>query len=121
MNNKFKITRVHRDESDLNFIIRFPKGKTINNIEDVKFLVKENDYSHLSNSLIDKTLSAGQIRLVSPNVALVNMNVSDYDNITIGALYRASLFCKWVGDIDFDENVERLFDFQTEQNFDNNN
>lgn len=121
MLEKFKITRTHRDESDLSFIIRFPKGKTIRDIQDVKFLVKENDYSPLVNSLIVKTLSSSQIRLVNPDIAIVNMEVSDYNNITIGALYRACLFCKWIGDIDFDENVERFFDFQTIQNFDNNN
>lgn len=116
-----KILRIHRDESDICFVIRFPKGKTISDIEDVKFLVKKIDSSPLGEALISKTLQTGYIYLTGLDVARVKMNVDDYDNIEIDQLYRASLFCKWIGNTDFDENVKYLFDFQTKQNFDNNN
>lgn len=118
---KSKIERVNRDESNLCFVIRFPKGKKISDIQDVQFLVKENDFSPLANALIKKTLVLGEIILSGLDTAIVSINVNDYDNISIGNLYRASLFCKWSDNIDFDENVENLFDFQTIQNFDNNN
>jgi len=116
-----KILRVHRDESDICFVIRFPKGKSINDIEDVKFIVKEYDSDPLASSIITKTLGTGTIVLSGRDIALVDMQVEDYDNIVIGELYRASLFCKWTGNTDFDENVKSLFDFQTKQNFDNDN
>lgn len=118
---KFKIEAIHRDESDLCFVIRFPKGKTINDIADVKFLVKENDGDPLAEALITKTMAAGEIVLSGLDVAKVQRTVDDYDNIIIDELYRAALFCRWKGNTDFDENVKYLFDFQTRQNFDNNN
>jgi hypothetical protein len=117
---KHKILRIYRDESNLNFVIRFPKGKTITDIEDVIFLVKELDADPLDENLIEKLLSDSQITLADLDVAQVNFEVEDYEGMTINKLYRAALFCKWQGDSDFDENVERLFDFQLEQNFHNN-
>lgn len=119
MNNK--IIRINRDESDLTFVIKFPKGKSISDVEDVVFLVKEQDSSPLINALIAKFKSQGKITLSAPDIAVVKLEVSDYDNLTIDALYSAALFCKWTGNTDFDENVERLFDFQITQNFHNNN
>jgi hypothetical protein len=116
-----KINRVHRDESNLYFVIRFPEGKTIDDIEDVKFLVKEKEETLLADSLISKSQLDNEIALSGLDVAMVTIDVDDYDDIVIGNLYKASLFCKWIGDTDFDENVEYLFDFQTKQNFDNNN
>ena len=119
---KNKILRINRDVSDLNFIIRFPKGKTIADIEDVIFLVKLTDSTPLSSALISKTLSASEITLVNKDIAKVTeWTLADYDGLEIDCLYEAALFCKWSGDSDFDENVEQLFDFQLEQNFHNNN
>ena len=88
---------------------------------DIVFLVKELDADPLADNLLDKFLSLGEITVTDKDVAIVAFNVSDYDNIVIDRLYRASLFCKWQGSTDFDENVERLFDFQARQNFHNNN
>jgi hypothetical protein len=116
---KYKIIRIYRDESDLNFVLRFPKGKTITDIEDVIFLVKELDADPLDQNLIEKLLSDSKITLTDLDVAQVSFEVEDYENITIDKLYRAALFCKWQGNTDFDENVERLFDFQAVQNFHN--
>jgi len=118
---KMKIIRVHRDESDICFVIRFPKGKTILDIQDIKFLVKEKDDTALPSAIITKTKSGGDITLSGKDVAKVKMNVSNYNNIVIGNLYRSALFVKWTGNTDFDENVKYLFDFQTKQNFDNDN
>ena len=118
---KNKILRINRDTSDLNFIVRFPTGKTIADIEDVIFLVKKEDDSPLDEALISKTFSNSEIVLLNKDIVkVVGWSVSDYDNLEIGALYQAALFCKWSGDADFDENVEYLFDFQLEQNFHNN-
>jgi len=121
MGHCIKIERVHRDESNLNFVIRFPKGRTMADIKDVKFLVKRNDSSLLTDALIVKTLLSGEITLSGLDKAKVVFLVSDYDNIEIDHLYRAALFCKWQESVDFDENVANVFDFQTIQNFDNNN
>ena len=119
---KNKILRINRDVSDLNFIIRFPKDKTISDIEDVIFLVKILDSDPLSSALISKTMSASEITLSNQDVIKVTTWVlADYDNLVVDCLYEAALFVKWTGDSDFDENVERLFDFQLEQNFHNNN
>lgn len=118
---KFKIERIHRDESDICFVIRFPKGKNIGDVQDLKFIVKKDDNTPLANALITKTKAAGEITLSGLDIAKVQMTVNDYDNIIIDNLYRAGLFCKWTGNTDFDENVKYLFDFQTVQNFDNNN
>jgi len=119
--DKNKIIRIFRDESTLNFTIRFPKGKTYSDIEDVIFMVKETDDTPLASALITKLFSNSDITLIAPSSALVKFNTADYDNLEIDTLYRAALFCKWTGNNDFDENVERLFDFQIEQNFHNNN
>ena len=40
-----KIERIYRDESDLMFKIRFPKGKNIDSILDVVFLIKEKEHT----------------------------------------------------------------------------
>lgn len=119
MNNK--IFRINRDESKLKFVIKFPKGKTISDVEDVVFLVKTNDDTALASALITKLKSTSKIELVNPDIALVSFDVNDYNNLTVGTLYKAALFCKWTGNTDFDENVERIFDFQVTQNFHNNN
>jgi hypothetical protein len=118
---KYKIERVYRDESNLNFVIKFPKGKTITDISDIIFLVKELDADPLASNLLDKFLSESDITLYGKDIAIVKFSVTDYDNMVIDKLYRAALFCKWIGSSDFDENVERLFDFQLKQNFHNNN
>ena len=118
---KQKIIRIHRDESNLNFVIRFPKLKIITDIDDVVFLVKELDADPLDDNLIEKYLSNTEITLTDKDVAIVSFTTADYDNIEIDKLYRAALFCKWQGNNDFDENVEYLFDFQTKQNFHNDN
>ena len=119
---KNKILRINRDVSDLNFIIRFPKDKTISDIEDVIFLVKLIDSTPLENALISKTLSNSEITLLNKDIVKVSTwTIQDYDLLEIDYLYEAALFCKWTGDSDFDENVEQLFDFQLEQNFHNNN
>jgi hypothetical protein len=119
---KNKILRINRDTTDLNFIIRFPNDKTIADIEDVIFLVKKDDDSPLDEALISKTLSNSEITLLNKDIVKVtSWDVSDYDDLEVDYLYQAALFCKWAGDSDFDENVERLFDFQITQNFHNNN
>lgn len=119
---KNNILRINRDVSDLNFIIRFPKGKTISDIQDVIFLVKLKDSTPLEEALISKTLSDSEITLANKDiVTVVSWSTSDYDDLEIDFLYEAALFCKWTGDSDFDENVEQTFDFQLEQNFHNNN
>jgi hypothetical protein len=119
---KNKILRINRDTSDLNFVIRFPDDKTIEDIEDVIFLIKNEDDTPLDEALLSKTLLAGEITLYNLDVAKVTTwSVSDYDPFEIGVLYQAALFCKWKDDPDFDENVESLFDFQLVQNFHNNN
>ncbi len=119
---KSKILRINNDVSDLNFVIRFPEGKTISDIEDIIFLVKAEDDTPLIDALISKTLSNSEIELSNQDIAKVTTWVTtDYDDLEIDVLYVAALFCKWTGDSDFDENVEQLFDFQLEQNFHNNN
>lgn len=118
--SKQKIILVHRDESPINFVIRFPRGKTIDDIQDVIFLVKSTDASPLATSIIEKLYSNNQITLAEKDIANVFLTVNDYQNIEVGKLYRAALFCKWIGNVDFDENVEYLFDFQTKQSFHNN-
>lgn len=119
--NKYKIIRTYNDQNDLGFTIEFPEGKSISDIEDVIFLVKEKDSDPLAEALITKLYSNSEITLHNLDVAKVKFSLSDYDNIEIGNLYEAALFCKWTGDPDFDEYVERLFDFQCVQNFHNNN
>lgn len=119
MNNK--IIRINRDESELKFAIKFPKGKTISDVEDVIFLVKAKEETPLVSALILKLKSTSKIELVSPNMAVVLFETADYNNLEVGVLYKAALFCKWTGKNDFDENVEQLFDFQLIQNFHNNN
>ena len=118
---KNKILRINRDESDLKFVIYFPKGKSISDIEDVVFLVKEKDSDPLADALILKLMNSGDITLINKDLVIVKFATSDYNNLEIDVLYEAALFCKWTGNNDFDENVERLFDFQLEQNFHNNN
>ena len=119
--NKYKIYRINRDESDLNFVIRFPKGKTIADIIDVVFLVKDIDSTSLTEAHIHKLYSNSEITLTAPDIARVKFSVGDYNTLVIDQLYEAALFCKWDGDLDFDENVERLYDFEVEQNFHINN
>jgi spore coat protein CotH len=119
--DKNKIKRIDRDTSKLNFVIRFPKGKTYTDIQDIIFLVKETDATALENALITKLMSNSEIELVAPESALVSFTTNDYDPLEIATLYRAALFCKWNDTDDFDENVERLFDFEITQNFHNNN
>ena len=117
----YKISRIYRDESNLNFVIQFPKGKTLTDIEDAIFLIKEIDATPLAEALVTKLLSNSQIELANKDIAKVKFVVADYNNLQIGVLYRAAFFCKWTGNSDFDENVERLFDFELIQNFHNNN
>lgn len=116
-----KIIRINRDESDLTFLITFPKGKTITDIQDVIFLIKNATNTPLVDALVIKLKSSSEIDLIAPNIAVVNFTTSDYDSLEIDVLYTAALFCKWNGNNDFDENIERLFDFQVIQNFHNNN
>lgn len=118
---KNKILRINRDESPLKINIYFPKGKTIDDIADVVFLVKTKDSDPLDQSLIKKLLSEGDISLLNQSLVHVAFETADYNGLTVDALYEAALFCKWTGNNDFDENVERLFDFQIEQNFHNDN
>jgi len=117
---KNKISRINRDESLLNFVVRFPKGKTFTDINDVVFLVKDIDSDPLAEAYIHKLFSNSEIAITSPDIIQVKFNVSDYDLLEIDVLYEAALFCKWEDDLDFDENIEQLFDFQVEQNFHNN-
>ena len=117
----YKIDRKNRDVSSLNFKIIFPKGRGIGDIEDVKFIVKLTEDTPLANALITKTLLGSTISLLNQNSAVVSFVTSDYDNLSLGIIYKAGLFCKWTDQSDFDENVESLFDFEIKQNFDNNN
>ena len=121
MSRREKILRINNDTETLNFIIRFPKGKTITSIDDVIFLVKEYDSDPLDEALLVKYLSGGAITLHNKDIAMVHFQLNDYLGMKIDVLYRAALFCKWIGSSDFDENVEHLFDFQLEQNFHNDN
>lgn len=118
---KNKIYRVNRDESLLNFVIRFPKGKTFADIVDVVFLIKTKNSDPLVASLVLKLYNSSEIIITSPDIVQVKFATSDYDSLDIDVLYEAALFCKWDGNNDFDENVERLFDFQVTQNFHNDN
>lgn len=118
--NKYKITRTYNDQNDLGFTIEFPEGKTIADVEDVIFLVKTLDSDPLADALVSKQMSNSQITLTNLDNALVKWTLADYVNLEIGVLYEAALFCKWTGEPDFDEYVERIFDFQCKQNFHNN-
>lgn len=121
MSSREKILRIYNDTDTLNFVVRFPKGKSINTIDDVIFLVKQNDSDPMSLVLIEKYLSQGQITLHNKDIVRVYLTLEDYDGLKVDVLYRAALFCKWQNASDFDENVEHLFDFQLEQNFHNDN
>ena len=118
--NKYKIYRTYNSENDENFVIEFPENKTIADVQDVIFLVKVKGSDALTSALVSKTLNAGDITLHDLDIAKVQWAESDYTNLEIDTLYEAALFCKWVGDSDYDEYVERLFDFQLKQNFHNN-
>lgn len=121
MSRREKILRINNDTEPLGFVIRFPKGKTITSIDDIIFLVKEYDSDPLDQALVEKYLSTGEITVANKDLAFVQFSVADYDTMEVDVLYRAGLFCKWIGSSDFDENVEHVFDFQLEQDFHNNN
>lgn len=120
MKKSYKIYRTYDSENEETFIIEFPEGKTIADIEDAIFLVKEQEGTLLSDAKVTKTLIGGDITLHNLDVAKVKWLKSDYVNLEIDVLYKAAFFCKWAGDADYDENVERIFDFQLKQNFHNN-
>ena len=117
----YKINRVNKDTSLEHFVIEFPQGKNINSIQDAIFMVKEYDGNPLTETLLSKTIVGGDISIIDIDIAQVSFDLSDYDNLEIGVLYRAAFFVKWSGEADYDENVERIFDFQIVQNFHNDN
>jgi hypothetical protein len=117
----YKIIRVNKDTSLEYFVIEFPEGKNLNTIQDAIFVVKEKDSDDLGDALISKTIVGGGITIKDIDLAEVSFTLEDYDNLEIDVLYRAAFFVKWVGQADYDENVERLFDFQVIQNFHNDN
>lgn len=117
----YKIVRVNKDTGLEYFVIEFPQGRSINSIADAIFVVKENDSTPLVDALVSKTILSGDINMKDVDVAEVSFDLSDYDNLEIGVLYRAAFYLKWIGDADYDEKVERIFDFQIKQNFHNDN
>ena len=117
----YKITRVKNDLSNLDFVLKFPGTKTIDDIVDAIFIVKEEDDTPLAEAIISKTLQAAEITKEADDILHVSFLVTDYDDLIIEKLYKAALFVKWNGEADFDENVESIFDFEIEQNFHNNN
>lgn len=121
MSRREKILRVRNDLDTLNFVIRFPKGKVITDIDDVVFIVKEKDSTPYDQALVLKFLSGGKVTVHHQDIAKVHWELQDYSLLKVDVLYRAALFCKWQGASDFDENVEHLFDFQLTQNFHNDN
>lgn len=117
---KYKITRIYNDESDLVFKIKsFPTGKSLAGTDDIIFVIKENDNDAYSAKIIEKTKTGGQISTIGTRFIHVNFDVADYSGLTIGQSYRASCFCKWTGDTDYDENVEQIYDLEIIQDFHN--
>jgi hypothetical protein len=116
---KYKIDRRYKDETDLVFSVKFPQGKTIANVEDAIFIIKRTDEAVYGAKLFEKTIIGGGITILNPNLFNVRFIIADYTTMTIGESYRASLFCKWTGDSDYDENVEQIYDFEIIQDFHN--
>ncbi len=122
----YKIDRIYNDEADLTFKVKLAKGKTLASILDIVFIIKEKDDTAYLSKILEKTLLGGDISTSLNSTsdtfifAVVSFAVADYTSLVIGNTYRAGLFCKWIGDTDFDENVEQIFDFQVIQDFHNN-
>ena len=112
------ITKPINDVNDLLFTLSLPTGRVWADIEDVAFIVKEDIDDALADSKIEKYKSDGDIVLENGDTVKVKFTLQDYTGLVIGYAYVGGLFCKFVGQSDFDESID-TFDFKIKKSMHN--
>lgn len=92
-------------------------NKVPGDIADIIFLVKTLITDPDVNALMDKKESLGDIIFTAPDIVSVLWDEDEYDPFIINTVYKAGLFLKFIGDPQFDENVNTLFNLKITQDF----
>lgn len=93
-------------------------GKTISDIADIIFVVKEDFTDTDVNALLLKKATDGVIWAKDTNGDIdvsVPWLYNEYDSFTIDKIYFGGLFCKFNGDPIADENVKELYEVRITQ------
>lgn len=109
-----KITRKYGAGDPLHFVIDLTEypGKTIGDIDDVFFSIKNKQSDADADSLLFKSQNNGGKITVTAQAnplyldALVEWLGTEYTNMEIKKTYLGAIFIKWNGEAMADENVE---------------